>query len=247
MKYMGSKRRIVNDILPIMMKDMNENTAFIDAFCGGCHIIEKVPSQYRRIANDKNNYLVSMWQCLVNTQLDFPKIISKESYSFYRSMFNKRGFGSNKITSDDAMIGWIRFMGSYNGRFYDGGYSGHSVKGKIGVRDYISEQIQNTLAQVESLRGVEWSCCDYSELIIPANSLIYCDIPYKGTKQYTISKDFDYERFYNWCRDMKSKGHIVFVSEYWMPDDFTCVYEKPVKTTMNQTTTINAIEKLFKL
>jgi glycogen debranching enzyme len=117
----------------------------------------------------------------------------------------------------------------------------------IAVRDYISEQIQNTLAQVESLRGVEWFCCDYSELTIPANSLIYCDIPYKGTKQYAISKDFDYERFYNWCRDMKSKGHIVFVSEYWMPDDFICVWEKPVKTTMNQTTTINAIEKLFKL
>lgn len=247
MKYMGSKRRIVNDILPIMIKDMNKNTAFVDAFCGGCHIIEKVPSQYRRIANDKNNYLVSMWSMLVNTRLEFPKIISKESYSFYRSIFNKRGFGSNKITSDDAMIGWIGFMGSYNGRFYDGGYSGHSVKGKTGVRDYISEQIQNTLAQFESLRGVEWSCCDYSELIIPANSLIYCDIPYKGTKQYAISKDFDYERFYNWCRDMKSKGHIVFVSEYWMPDDFICVWEKRVKTTMNQTKTINAIEKLFKL
>lgn len=51
MKYMGSKRRIVKDILPIMMKDMNENTAFVDVFCGGCHVIEQVPSSYRRIAN----------------------------------------------------------------------------------------------------------------------------------------------------------------------------------------------------
>ena len=51
---MGSKRRIVKEILPIMMKDMDENTAFVDVFCSGCHVIEQVPSNYRRIANDKN-------------------------------------------------------------------------------------------------------------------------------------------------------------------------------------------------
>lgn len=243
MKYMGSKRRIVNDILPIMMKDMNENTAFVDVFCGGCHVVEKVPGCYRRIANDKNNYLITMWSMLVNTGLEFPHTITKETYSHYRSIFNARGFGREKITSDDAMIGWIGFMGSFNGRFFDGGYSGHSVGG----RDYISEQIRNTTAQIENLKGVEWNVGDYSELNIPSNSLVYCDIPYKNTKQYSISKDFDYERFYDWCREIKGQGHIVYVSEYWMPDDFTCVWEKPIKTTMNQKKTLNAIEKLYTL
>lgn len=247
MIYMGSKRRIVNDILPIMMRDMNDNTAFVDVFCGGCHIIEKVPSIYRRIANDKNNYLVTMWSMLVNGVIDFPKTITKESYSFYRNIFNKRGFGNSKITSDDAMIGWIGFMGSYNGRFFDGGYSGHSVKVNTGVRDYISEQINNTTAQIDNLKGVEWNVGDYSELNIPPNSLIYCDIPYKNTKQYAISKDFDYERFYSWCRDMKNQGHTVYVSEYWMPEDFSCVWEKSVKTAMNQTKTKDAVERLYKL
>lgn len=243
MKYMGSKRRIVNDILPIMMKDMNNDTTFVDAFCGGCHVIEKVPNSYRRIANDKNNYLVTMWSMLVNTNLEFPHHITRESYSFYRSIFNKRGFGNDKITSDDAMIGWVGFMGSFNGRFFDGGYSGHSV----GNRDYISEQIRNTKSQIENLKGVEWNVGDYWELNIPPKSLIYCDIPYKNTKQYSISKDFDYEHFYKWCREMKSKGHIVYVSEYWMPEDFTCVWEKEVRTTLNQTRTLNATEKLYKL
>lgn len=247
MKYMGSKRRIVNDILPIMMEKMNDDTTFVDMFCGGCHVIEKVPSTYRRIANDKNNYLITMWSMLVNTKLEFPLKISKETYSFYRNIFKKRGFGSDKITSDDAMIGYVGFMGSYNGRFYDGGYSGHNVQGKDGFRDYISEQINNTKSQIDSLKGVEWNTCDYSELEVPPNSLIYCDIPYKSTKQYLISKDFDYERFYNWCRDMKSRGHIIFVSEYWMPEDFTCVWEKTIKTTMNQTRTHINTERLFTL
>lgn len=244
---MGSKRRIVNDILPIMMKDMKENTAFVDVFCGGCHVVERVPSSYRRIANDKNNYLVTMWSMLVNTGLEFPHTITKETYSYYRSIFNKRGFGNNKITSDDAMIGWVGFMGSFNGRFFDGGYSGHSVKGSTVVRDYITEQIKNTESQVDSLKGVEWNVGDYSELDIPKNSLIYCDIPYKNTKQYSISKNFDYEKFYAWCREMKNQGHTVYVSEYWMPEDFTCVWEKSVKTAINQTKTKNTTERLFKL
>lgn len=243
MKYMGSKRRIVSEILPIMLQDMNKDTCFVDMFCGGCHVIEKVSNFYRRIANDKNNYLISMWSFLVNTKLEFPETITKEKYSLYRTIFNKRGFGNNKTTSDDAMIGWIGFMGSFNGRFFDGGYSGHSV----GKRDYISEQIRNTKTQIENLKGVEWNVGDYSELNIPPKSLIYCDIPYKNTKQYSISKYFDYERFYSWCRDMKNQGHTIYVSEYWMPEDFTCVWHKSVKNTMNQTKTKQTIEKLYKL
>lgn len=247
MKYMGSKSRIVSEILPIMLKEMDKDTCFVDMFCGGCHVIERVPNNLRRIANDKNNYLISMWSFLVNTKLEFPETITKESYSFYRNIFNKRGFGNNKTTSDDAMIGWIGFMGSFNGRFFDGGYSGHHVKAGTGFRNYIAEQIRNTKSQIENLKGVEWNVGDYSELHIPPKSLIYCDIPYKNTKQYSISKDFDYERFYSWCRKMKNQGHTIYVSEYWMPEDFTCVWEKSVKNTMNQTKTKQTIERLYKL
>lgn len=100
---MGSKSRIESEILPIMLKDMDKDTCFVDMFCGGCHVIERVPNNLRRIANDKNNYLISMWSFLINTKLEFPETITKESYSFYRNIFNKRGFGNDKITSDDAM------------------------------------------------------------------------------------------------------------------------------------------------
>ena len=77
-------------------------------------------------------------------------------------------------------IGWVGFMGSFNGRFFDGGYSGHSVGGKCGQRDYISEQIRNTLSQVENLKEVDFVWSDYKKLYIPDKSIIYCDPPYKG-------------------------------------------------------------------
>ena len=56
---MGSKRRIVNDILPIILEH-NTNNIFVDLFCGSCSVIQNVPITYKRIANDKNKYLIEM-------------------------------------------------------------------------------------------------------------------------------------------------------------------------------------------
>ena len=73
---------------------------------------------------------------------------------------------------------------------------------------------------------------------------MYCDIPYFNTKQYETSKDFDYENFYNWCRENKSK-YQIFISEYQMPDDFKCIWSKEVTNSMNTTKTYKPTEKLF--
>lgn len=130
-------------------------------------------------------------------------------------------------------------MASFNGRFFDGGYSGLSSG-----RNYIDEQIRNTEKQIPFIKDIEFNCCSYDELIIPNNSIIYCDIPYKDTKQYDISKNFDYSKFWNWCRNISEK-HQVYISEYNAPDDFKCVWEKELVNSMNQKNTHRPIEKLF--
>lgn len=63
MKYQGNKTRIVNDILPIMLKNY-DGKFFVDAFVGSCAVIQNVPTDYVRIANDKNRYLIAMWRSL---------------------------------------------------------------------------------------------------------------------------------------------------------------------------------------
>lgn len=236
MKYMGSKNRIAKDIIPIMIKDRKKDQWFVDMFCGGCHIIQNIDG--RRIANDKNKYLIAMWKGLQENR-ERPKTISKELYSKARTEYNN---GTN-IEFDDFLIGWIGWMGSYNGRFFDGGYSGHCV-GKT-KRDYISEQIRNTEKQLNKIQGIDFRSCDYTELEIPNKSIVYCDIPYKDTKQYATSKGFDHVLFWDWCRDMTKIGNQVFISEYQAPDDFICVWQKEVTNSMNQTKTYKPIEKLF--
>ncbi len=207
--------------------------------CGGCNLIDKLDYP-RRIANDKNKYLIAMWSELVRDgDKGFPKEISRELYKIGRDSYNKKLKGWDKI--DDACIGWYGFMGSYNGRFFDGGYSGHNVKG----RDYIGEQIRNTLNQVNLLQGVTFISVDYKQLCLPSNSVIYCDIPYKNTKQYSTSKDFNHEEFWQWCRDKAKEGHKVFISEYNAPYDFECIWEKEVTNSLSTKNTYKPIEKLF--
>jgi DNA adenine methylase len=237
MKYMGSKNRIVKDILPIILENRKPNQMFIDLFCGGCSIIENIDGN--RIANDKNKYLIAMWKGLQENR-ERPIIISKELYSKARTEYNN----NTNIEFDDFMIGWIGWMGSYNGRFFDGGYSGHDSGDKH--RDYISEQIRNTEKQIDKLKDVRFYSKDYSDFKYKEPCIIYCDIPYKDTKQYITSKDFNHTDFFQWCRVMSERGHSIFISEYQAPSDFECIWEKEITNSMNTTKTYKPIERLFR-
>ena len=90
------------------------------AIAGGLGTFDKVTGN--RIGSDKNKYLIAMW-CGLQENRDKPMEISKELYSKARTEYNN---GTN-IEFDDFMIGWIGWMASFNGRFFDGGYSGKTA------------------------------------------------------------------------------------------------------------------------
>jgi len=235
MKYMGSKNRIAKYILPIMLEDKKEGQYWIEPFVGGANIIDKVNGD--RIGIDNNKYLIAMWEGLQNN-VDKPLVIDKELYNKARTEYNN---GTN-IYFTDFEIGWIGWMGSFNGRFFDGGYSG-----KTSNRNYVDEQIRNTLKQVDNITDCVFIHSDYRDVFYPPRSIIYCDIPYKGTKQYSTSKDFCHVDFFDWVRAMTRDGHKVFVSEYNAPDDFECAWSMEVTNSMNTKNTTKPIEKLFTL
>ena len=79
MKYLGSKQRIVSDILPIMLKDMKPDMVFCDLFCGGCSVVGAVPKEYKRIASDKNRYLIDMLKRLTAGNWKPPTVITNIS------------------------------------------------------------------------------------------------------------------------------------------------------------------------
>lgn len=244
MKYMGNKQRIADDILTVIFKNSRKTDTFVDLFCGSCSIIERVPDSYIKIANDKNKFLIEMFKSLVNGK-EYSHTITKEAYSARRDLYNLSKRHLVLSDEDYAEIGWYGWMGSFNGRFFSGGYSGHDVLQKNGkTRDYIKEQINNTLKSIPKLKNVNFTSVDYFNVDIPEGSIVYCDIPYKDSKQYETSKDFDYEKFYEYCRKNKDK-YQIFISEYNMPEDFKCIWQKEVTNAINTTKTYKPIEKLF--
>lgn len=110
------------------------------------------------------------------------------------------------------------------------------------IEHYQKEQINNILKQSTKISDVVFKCCSYEALDIPANSVIYCDPPYKDTTKYKDS--FDSDAFWQWCRDKAKEGHIVYVSEYNAPEDFKCIWEKQINSNLGGKSK-TAKEKLF--
>ena len=238
MKYMGSKARIAKHILPIMLEEAEKKgiTTWVEPFVGGANMIDKVPESFERIGFDLNEYIIEMFKSLQEGFI--PKdLYCKDEYDYVKSSKDK-----NK-----ALTGYIGINCSYSGKWF-GGYAG-IVKTKGGIRNYQEEAKRNVLKQVEKLNGVIFDTASYENLSFK-NSLIYCDPPYKGTTEY---KDggFDHYKFFDWCREQTKRGNVVFVSEYEAPEDFVCVWQQEVKSSLSANGVSGgnkvSVEKLFKV
>ena len=89
------------------------------------------------------------------------------------------------------------------------------------------ERLQS-LESLQRLQSLSISQKSYDEVRILPDSVIYCDIPYRGTDEY-ISGQFDYEKFYVWCEKQKE---LVVISEYDMPEDRFCCVESVQKRSL---------------
>jgi len=216
MKYMGSKARIAKHILPIILKDRKPDQWYVEPFVGGGNIIDKVKGN--RIGSDSNKYVSALLDYLSKGNL--PEEISKEKYLSIKSF---------KSDYPDWLVGYAGICCSYSGKWF-GGFAGE-VDTKGGIRNYQKEALANIEKQSLNLVGVLFKGECYQDLDIPPNSIIYCDIPYAGTTKY--KDDFVYSVFWQWCRDKEAQGHIVFVSEYKAPEDFTCVWQQEVKSSLS--------------
>jgi DNA adenine methylase len=211
MKYMGSKSRHWRDITRITLAGRTDEQCYVEPFAGGFNVICNVDGW--RIASDSNRYVVAMFRA-VQSGWEPPDSVGEELYNSVRADFD---------AYDEALVGFIGVACSYSGKFFGGYARGEG-------RDYCGESKRNLLKQ--NLSGIDIRCSDYRELEIPPNSLIYCDPPYRGATKYRGG--FDHDEFWQWCRDQH--GHTVFISEYTAPDDFECVWEKQVCSSLTKDT-----------
>lgn len=236
MKYVGSKNRIAKDILPFIQKAVNQPNCkgYIEPFVGGANMIDKVVCN-NKFGLDAQKYLIALLNQASKDSSIFPNTVTKDIYNEVKS---------NKDKFPDWFVGLVGFCASYNGKWF-GGYA-NGVKTKIGtIRNYTDEAIRNLVSQSKNLSGIRFDCRDFRTISSEEFSgyVIYCDPPYRDTTKYSTN-EFPYDEFYDWCREM-SKLNAVFVSEYNMPDDFECVWQKELTTTLDKRSRIKSVEKLF--
>lgn len=235
MKYMGSKNKLAKDIVPIIQKYIDDNkiTCYIEPFVGGANIIDKITCFYK-IGYDIHNELIALLKVLQTDKI-LPSGISKEEYEHV----NK-----HRDLYQDWYVGLVGFCASYNAKYF-GGYAGETQT-KEGIRYYDRESIRNIEKQRQNIKNIKFEVCNFRDIDISKlnNCLLYCDIPYRNTTKYK-TEDFPYEEFYTWCKEV-SKNNTILISEYNMPNEFKCIWEKEHITTLDKNNNKKQrIEKLF--
>ena len=246
MKYMGGKGRIAKHIVPIIQSyidNLQNCNGYLEPFVGGANVIDKIKCEHK-YGSDLNEYLIALLNYVASGGQLYDSV-SKELYDEARDCFYKNQRGDFELWQ----IGCIGFLASYNGRFFDGGYAKPTIeKTKYGekYRDYYQEAKNNLMNQAPLLKDIDFESMDYRE-INPSikNFIIYCDPPYANVKQFKNSTNFNFDEFWEYVR-MWSRNNIVLVSELSAPEDFECIWGKPVSRSIKVTDKSVAIEKLFK-
>ena len=230
MKYQGSKAKIRQDILMYILMDRQPGQWFVEPFVGGANITSLVVGN--RLASDNNEFLISLFKAL-QQGWEPPNYVSKKDYTDAKEQLD--GF-EPLILEEKALIGFIGFGCSFASKWFGGYARGEG-------RNYADECRRSLLEQKKSLEGVVFKYCDYRDLEIPANSIIYCDPPYEATTAY--HDEFSHARFWAWAEKM-SYSHKVFVLEYKAPETWKCIWAGVVSSSLDKDTgSKNAIEKLF--
>ena len=238
MQYVGSKNRLSKELVPIIQSYITADTkGYLEPFVGGANIIDKIECN-NKIGVDVHEELIELLKYAQQNEL--PETISEEEYNEVKN---------NKEDYPKWYVGLVGFCGSFGAKYFGGFARRYNKDGSLFD---VPRQAINSLrkqSKLDGFKSVKFLHMDFRNL--PKDKIkgyvIYCDPPYRDTTKYQ-REQFPYEGFYQWCKDM-SKDNVVLVSEYNMPEDFECIWEKQHKISLgsgvNGKNDKNRVEKLF--
>lgn len=208
MNYIGNKNPLAKFILPYIQEglDIFPYGKYIEPFVGGCNIIDKVV-HHTRIAFDANKYLIALYKQVQSNpeSVKLAIIKSRDDYNYVRA---------NKDQFQDWYVGLVGFLTTFSNNWM-GGY----------MLDKDPERLLkgiNTLLN-QHLSGIQFYNQDYRDIQVGKGDVYYLDPPYRIRDHYHMP--FKHEEFYDWVKFL-SKDNFVLISEYYMPPEFTCIWQK---------------------
>lgn len=166
----------------------------------------------KRYLSDYHPDLIMLWQALQGGW-EPPTVVTEDDYK------------AAKDGPPSALRGFIGFACSWGGKFMAG-----YARDPSSDRNYALEGHNTLKKKIKILQECEFSHKPYWD-IKPNNSLVYIDIPYKGTTEYSTEK-FDHSKFWSWVKE-QSLCNIIIVSEYSAPEDCKCIASFPTKTDLS--------------
>lgn len=222
MQYFGGKFRISKPLSEFLNSQIGPSQTFVDLFCGSLNVATNIRAD-NIICNDRHSYLVKMWQKAIDGWIP-PTTITEQEYKYI-----KENYLDDSLV-DPALAGFAGFACSFSGKWW-GGYARNKR-----LANYAKDGSNSIVKKIEKLksRNVKFLNFDYSEVSIPDNSVVYCDIPYKNSTQYSQKEvgKFDHDKFYDWVTQISKRPSVqIFVSEYEKntPDGFDIVWRHSSK------------------
>ena len=62
MRYMGSKRMIAKEIIPLILQEKHK--WYVEPFCGGLNTLSELKNESKIFMSDNNLFLIEMWKGL---------------------------------------------------------------------------------------------------------------------------------------------------------------------------------------
>lgn len=230
MVYQGSKTKYSKYIIPILQKAIDEYhpIAFIDGMVGGANIIQNIKNT-TKYGYDINPYLIALYQYIQNDNYSWPETITREDWDKAKT---------HPEQCEPWFVALVAFFTSYSARGFCGGFAMNNSK-----RDYYHERLRNFEQQIPLLKDCVFETKNIFDLKVE-HCVIYLDPPYKSTKKYDFSKDFNHEEFWDKVREL-SKVNKVFVSEQQAPADFESVWSLNTTRNLFGSKSIKVTENLF--
>lgn len=108
MHYVGSKKRMKNDLLQIFSKYRKKGQLYIEPFVGGCNSIDIMENP--RWGNDSHYELIEMFRAIQKGWIPPDKITEEDYYSVKE----------NRDKIHPALVGFVGFCCSFGGKYWGG-------------------------------------------------------------------------------------------------------------------------------
>lgn len=244
MKYMGSKLRIANHIAQYInnIAFTESITDYYEPFMGGCSVGEVVEVKNRHLS-DINYHIVELFKKVQDEMWEYEYVDRDKWHEIKADRHENKKFPA-------WLTGWCGIACSFRGRYFEGFAFEYEDKatGKM-VNPQL--QVYNSLCKERpALLGINFQCRKYDEIGDIKGAIIYCDAPYRGTKQYTMVESFDFDAYDEWLIKM-SKNNLVLISEYSMQGKYSDKFIQLDEWRLNksigagQTDDESSIERLY--